>query len=189
VRETAAARVYAETLLEVAREQGRVDALAEEAEALRAVLRGTPELVSFLASPRVERERKKAVLRDALSGRVSDMMVRFLEVVVDREREDLLDTILAELETLIAELRNEQPIEVTSAVPLEDSLRERLRETFARATGRRIVLRELVDPALMGGVVVQIGDMLIDGSVRTRLQNLRERLLRASQTAVAPAAD
>jgi F-type H+-transporting ATPase subunit delta len=189
VRETAAARVYAETLLEVARAQGQVDTLAEEAQALRAVLRGTPELGRFLDSPRVERESKKAVLRDALSGRVSDMMVRFLEVVVDREREDLLETILAELETLIGELRNEQPIEVTSAVPLDEALRDRLRETFARATGRRIVLRERVDPGLMGGVVVQIGDTLVDGSLRTRLQNLRERLLRASQTAVAPVAD
>jgi F-type H+-transporting ATPase subunit delta len=182
VRETAVARVYAETLLDVARDEGQLDAVAGEAETLRAVLKETPELERFLDSPRIEREQKKAALREALAGRVSDTTIRFLEVVVDRDREDLLEDILAEVSVLIAELRNEQRLEVTTTLPLSPALRERLRETFAGATGRRIVIGERVDASLMGGIVVQVGDTLIDGSVRTRLQNLRERLLRASQT-------
>lgn len=185
MRDTATPRIYAETLLQVAQDEGRVDAIADEAEAMRAVLRDTPKLSAFLESPRIGRETKKAVLRAALEGRVSETTVHFLEVVIERDRIELLEPILAELSALVGELRNEQRVVVTSAVPLTQALREQLRSTLARATGRGIVLRERIDPSLMAGVVVQVGDTLIDGSVRTRLQNLRERLLAASRAGAA----
>jgi F-type H+-transporting ATPase subunit delta len=76
---------------------------------------------------------------------------------------------------------------VAAAIPLDEPLRERVRETFARATGRRIVLHERVDPALKGGMVVQLGDTRIDGSVRARLEDLRARMLEAARAMPAQA--
>ena len=183
MRESTVARIYAETLFEVAREQGDVESVAAEVETLRQALRSAPELRRFLESPRIELEEKKAALRRALGGRLAPQTIRFLELVLDRERQEILSEIFDEFGDLIAELRNQQVLRVASAVPLDEALRERLRETFARATGKTIVLEERVDPALMGGVVVQLGDTRIDGSLRTRLENLRERMRRGARAA------
>lgn len=176
-----AARVYAETLLALAREQNALDRVAEEVEILRVALRKTPRLSAFLASPRIEAAEKRAALRSALGNRFSEQTLRFLEVVIERDRQELLPEILETFAARVAELRNQQVLEVASAVPLDDPLRQRVCETFARATGRRIVLRERVDPALQGGIVVQIGDTRIDGSLRARLEDLRGRMLEAAR--------
>ncbi len=176
-----AVRVYAETLLAIAREQDALDRVAEEVEILREALRDTPRLSVFLASPRIGAGQKRSALRAALGNRISEQTLRFLEVVIDRDRQELLPEILEAFAARVGELRNQQVLEVASAVPLDDPLRQRVRETFARATGRRIVLRERVDPALQGGMVVQIGDTRIDGSMRARLESLRARMLEAAR--------
>jgi F-type H+-transporting ATPase subunit delta len=181
---TAAARIYAETLLELALDKNALDRMAGEVEILRAALRETPHLRAFLTSPRIEAAKKRAALRAALRDRLSEETLRFLEVVIDRDRQELLPEILQAFAARVSELRNEQLLEVASAIPLDEPLRERVRETFARATGRRIVLRERVDPELMGGMVAQIDDTRIDGSVRARLEGLRTRMLEAARAVV-----
>lgn len=188
MRETTVARVYADTLLEVARERGQLDRIAEEVEALGRAFGESPRLRQFLASPSIAPEDKKAALGSALQGRFSAETQRFLELVVERRRQDLLETIFAEFGGRVAELRRQQPVAVVSAAPLSEALRERLRETLARATGREIVLEERVDPGLLGGLVVQLGDRRIDGSLRTRLDTLRERMRRGTRAGAAAAA-
>jgi F-type H+-transporting ATPase subunit delta len=183
--DAAAARIYAETLLEVAQDENALDRVAEEVEVVRRALRETPRLGDFLASPRIEAPGKKAVLRAALQDRLSEPTLRFLELVIDRRRQNILTEILEAFLARVGELRNEEILEVTSAVPLDETLRQRVRDTFARATGRRIVLRERVDPALRGGIVVQLGDTRIDGSLRARLDDLRRRMLEAARGAAA----
>ncbi len=179
-------RVYAGTLLDLAREAGRVDRVAAEVEALRAAWEAHPSLRAFLGSPRVEARQKKRALRDALGERLDELTLRFVELLVERERQDLLGEVLAEFAAQVGELRNQSVLEVTSATPLSEALRERVRQAFARATGREIVLRESVDAALVGGIVAQLGDTRIDGSLRTRLENLRERMLRGARAARPP---
>jgi F-type H+-transporting ATPase subunit delta len=179
------ARVYAETLLGAARERGALDRTAEEVDALRAVLRSTPRLADFLRSPRVPLDEKRGVLRRTLGERISAQTLRFLELVLERRRQDVLGDILDVFADRVRQLRNEEIVRVRSAVPLEAGLRRRLAEAFARATGRRILLEEEVDPELLGGIVVQVGDRRIDGSLRARLENLRDRMRRGAQAAAA----
>lgn len=162
-----------------------MEQVAADAEALRAAWEASPELRAFLESPRIEARQKKQAFRDALGDRLDELTLRFVELLVDRERQDLLGEVLAELAAEVGELRNQSVLEVTSATPLSDTLRERVRQAFARATGREIVLRERVDPSLVGGIVAQVGDTRIDGSVRTRLENLRERMLSGARGAPA----
>ena len=178
MRQTTVARVYAETLFDLAKGREAVDRTAGEVQVLQEALRAS-RLRRFLESPRVAGEEKKQVLRRSLGGRLSEETLRFLELVLEKGRGDLLDEILSEFGVLADKLRNRQTLEVASAVPLPDPLRERLRETFARATGSEILLHERLDPSLVAGIVVQLGDSRIDGSVRTRLENLRERMRRA----------
>jgi F-type H+-transporting ATPase subunit delta len=181
---TAAARIYAETLIEVALEKDALDRIAGEVEVLRTELREIPRLRAFLTSPRIEASKKGAALRAALRDRLSEETLRFLELVIERDRQEHFPEILQAFAARVSELRNEQLLEVASAIPLDEPLRERVRETFARATGRRIVLRERVDPELMGGMVAQIDDTRIDGSVRARLEGLRTRMLEAARAVV-----
>jgi len=185
MRETTVARVYAETLLEVARDRRAVDRIAGEVEALRGVLEQGPILRRFLESPRIAIDEKKSVLRGTLADRLSEETLRFLELVVEKRREALLDEILNEFGALVDELHNRRKLEVSSATPLPDDLRDRLREVFATASGSEIVLEERVDPRLLGGLIVQLGDLRIDGSLRTRLESLRHRMLQGARAAAA----
>jgi F-type H+-transporting ATPase subunit delta len=185
MRDTGIARVYAETLLAVARDRGSVEQVAAEVEALRDLLAATPRLLDFLRSPRIRLDEKRAVLRRTLGEQLSPETVRFLELVVERRRQELLGEILQAFSGLVRRLRNQEVVRVTSAVPLDDRLRVRLVDAFARATGREILLEEALDPELLGGVVVQVGDRRLDGSLRTRLENLRERMRRGAHAAAA----
>ncbi|MFN2433058.1 MAG: ATP synthase F1 subunit delta [Gemmatimonadota bacterium] len=185
MRESTVARVYAETLLELAREKDVVERVAGEVESLRTSFAGSPRLSQFLEAPEIQAGDKKALLRRGLGPRLSGETLRFLEVVVDRGRQELLPLVFDSFLDLVEELRNQETLAVTSAAPLGDELRGRLSETFARATGRRVVLEESLDPSLLGGVVVQVGDLRIDGSVRTRLENLRERMLAGARAGAA----
>jgi F-type H+-transporting ATPase subunit delta len=182
-RESSVARIYAETLLQLARDRNAVERTAAEVAALRQALQQAPDLRLFLETPRISEHEKKAVLRRTLSGMLSEETLRFVEVVLERGRQHLLPVILEGFEALAEEFGNRQTMEVTSAVPLPGPVRERLRDIFARLTGRVIVLQERLDPSLLGGVVVQLGDIRIDGSIRSRLDQLRERMLRATPAA------
>jgi F-type H+-transporting ATPase subunit delta len=184
-RDGAVARVYAETLLGVAREHGSLDRVAADVESLRRVLEGAPRLTDFLRSPRIPQHEKRAVLRRAFQQGLSPEVLRFLELVLERRRQDVLGDILRAFDERVRRLRNEEVVRVTSAVPLEPGLRARLVDAFARATGRRILLEETLDSDLLGGVVVQVGDRRLDGSLRSRLDDLRERMRRGAHAASA----
>lgn len=187
MRESTVARVYAETLLALATEHDVVPAVAEEAAALRESLVTTPRLGRFLQSPEIGPEEKLSALRRGLEGRLSSETLRFLDVVVRRGRQELLPLILETFAELVETSRNRETVQVTSAVPLADDLRRRLVTAFERATGHEIVLRVSLEPALLGGLVVQVGDTRIDGSLRTRLETLRERMLRGAHAAATAA--
>ena len=106
-----------------------------------------------------------------------ELTQRFLDMVIDKRREAILALVPVEFRRLSYELLNIQPTEVTSAAPLGADERAALSTALARRTGKRIELREAVDPALIGGAIVRIGDTILDGSVRGSLRRLRERLL------------
>ena len=103
--------------------------------------------------------------------------MRFFNLILNRRRADVLLDVYPEFHRLANELRNILPVEVTSAVPLTDAERDALGMALARRTGKRIVLQLAIDPAPMAGVVLRMGDRIIDGSVRSRLAQLRNRRL------------
>jgi len=170
-------RRYAKALFDVAQRQGAVDAVRADLEALRAVMRSTPQLGRVLRAPTIGAERKRQLVRAAFGGRMNPLTLRFLEMVISKEREEILPDVPAAFEHLAYQMLNLQPVQVTSAVPLGPQEREALAAALGRRTGKRIELHERVDPSLMGGAVVRLGDTIIDGSVQGQLRRLRERLL------------
>jgi F-type H+-transporting ATPase subunit delta len=169
--------LYAAALLDVAEERGEAERVGEELGALAAELERSPAFHSFVASPRVDAAARAAALERITRGRTTDTLADALQVLNRKRRIEHLPAVARAYAEELDRRRGRLPVRVTSALPLAAGQRERLRAAVAARTGREPVLEERVDPALLGGLVVQIGDEKIDGSVATKIQRLSEALL------------
>jgi F-type H+-transporting ATPase subunit delta len=175
-------RLYAEAILRVAEEKGQSEELLEELNGLVEYLDGNPDLDRFLASPMIEAEPREQVIEQAFRGRASDLLLDSLLVVNRKGRLAALRAIAAAYRAALRDLRGWVDIHIRTAVPLTAALRERLEGTLAANTGRKPTLIEKVDPAVIGGLVVEVEGRKIDASVASRLHDLSEALLaRASR--------
>lgn len=176
MREPTIARNYAEALLALARRAqdlagwGRM--IADVAGAVETDVR----LRRFLEAPQVSAEQKKAVLRKAYEDRAPRHFVLFLQKLVDNRRQMLLPQIAAQYHNLMDEAEGRVHAQVTVARPLDDAGRDAVAASLGRTLGKRVVPHVNVNPAILGGVVVKVGDTVMDGSVRRRLGILRTRL-------------
>jgi len=171
-----ASRRYAEALFQLAQETGQLDWLEQELEALVQITAGAPELRRLLDHPEVPRERKFGLLDRVLAGAVSPVLLSLLKLLVERGRQQALGAIAADFGALADAARGLLRVQVTSAVRLSEEQLERLTKVLSHLTGKRIALESEVDPEVLAGAQVRIGDRVIDGSARTRLERLRANL-------------
>jgi F-type H+-transporting ATPase subunit delta len=175
------ARVYAEALLNAAEKQHQADAVLEEFESLvQDVFRASPQFESFLASGVIDRDQKAVVIRSVFEGRASELFVNFFLVLNAHERLSLLRSILAAVRALRDQRARRLRVVVRTAVPLPDDQRGRLEHELREAFRLDPVLETRVEPALLGGLVVRVGDWVYDASVRTRIDTLRNQLMARS---------
>jgi F-type H+-transporting ATPase subunit delta len=174
--ELAVVRRYARALFDTAHTSGSVEQVEQDLKTVDETLRTVPQLDTVLKAPTVSVARKKTLLDYTFGGKVSPLTMRFLQLVIERRREGVLRDIYADFLRLANELRNILPVQVTAATPLTDQERVDLAAALTRRTGKQVVLQVSTDPALMGGVVLRLGDTIIDGSIRTRLAQLRSQL-------------
>lgn len=181
VQEQRVARVYAEALLNAAEKQNQADEILEELRSLIGELfQADPAIEVFFSSAAVGRKTKAEVIRTTFEGHVSQTFLNFLLVLNDHERLDLLRPILKAALELRDQRARRIRVQVRSAVTLPEDQRERLRQELERDFQLEPVLETQVDPELLGGVVVKVGDWLYDGSIRTQLENLRRQLIERS---------
>jgi F-type H+-transporting ATPase subunit delta len=172
------ARVYAEALLAAAEKQKAVEATGEDLNAfVSEVLDKDKAAEAFLSSPAVGKKAKNAVLAAALPGRASDLVRGLLGVLAKNNRLDLVRGVAAAYRQLLDERAGRVRVKVSAATRLSEAQREALAETLSSILKQQPVLDVRVDPDLLGGMVVQVGDRVIDTSVRTRLQTIRTLLL------------
>jgi F-type H+-transporting ATPase subunit delta len=175
--ELAVVRRYARALFDTANHSGTVEQVEGDLKTIDQVFRAVPHLTRVLRAPTISAGRKKELFSQTFGDRVGPLTLRFLTLLVDRRREDVLTDMYGEYQRLANEFRNILPVDVTAAVALTDMERDALAEALARRTGKRIFMRLAIDPSLMGGLIVRMGDTIIDGSVRSRLGQLRSLLL------------
>jgi F-type H+-transporting ATPase subunit delta len=172
------AQVYAEALLDAAAKQNQTAQVLDEFAALfEDIFRADPQFEVFLASGAISRKAKAAVIHRAFDGRSSDIFRNFLLVLNNHQRLDLLRGIWEATRELNDERGGRMRVQVASAVPLPDDQRERLLNELRRKYNKEPILTTNVDPSLLGGVVIRVGDWLFDSSVRTRLENIRKQLI------------
>ena len=174
----AVSRRYAQALLDAAEKQGQVDPAIEELEEVVAEVFGRfPRFTEMMASERVPTSERDRILVEVLGGRASDLMLRFLRVLNRHGRLGLIRAVAAEAR-LAWDRRNRRiPVLVRSVIPLGDDQIAALRDRLSGLVAGTPILSFSTDPALIGGLVVQIGDQLYDASVRSRLAKLRHRLI------------
>jgi F-type H+-transporting ATPase subunit delta len=172
------AQVYARSLFEVAQEQDKLDVVRDQIGQFADALDGSRELQTFFFSPYFSTEEKKDGLDKALEGE-DDVVRNFLAVLIENHRMPALFRIRRELDAMWREVNQLLPVQVTSAVELDEAVTRQIGEEIGRQTGRTVELSTNVDPDVLGGIVVRVGNSILDASIRTRLDRLRKQVARA----------
>lgn len=178
------ARVYAETLFRTASREDAVDAVDESLRSFTELLGERPDLDGFLTAPQIDASAKRGLVQRVFEGSLHPIVLRFLDLVIGKHRETALDEIVVAWATLLDERAGRASATVTTAVPIDATLLEKVRRALEQTTGKTIRLDHEVDRSLLGGIVIRAGDTVIDGSLRTRLKTLRGRLRAASAAPV-----
>ena len=168
-------RVYAEALLEAAREHDKVPQVREEFDDLVESLSASRELQEFLRNPQIESGTKRNVLEDLLEG-ANERLVNLVRLLLEKGRIAELEEVHEEWERLLAREERLLELDLTTAIELTDEEAEEIVKQIEQASGRRVVATRSVDPDLIGGIVIQAGSRRIDASVRGRLNQLRQEL-------------
>jgi F-type H+-transporting ATPase subunit delta len=167
---------YADALFGVARAEGVQAQVEDELFQFARALERSDELRNVLTDQAVPAEKRQAIVEDLLGQKASPVTTNLVGFVIGAGRARDLPGIVDRLVRRAADERQHEVAEVRSAVPLDDDQRTRLAEALSAATGKQVEVRVIVDPSVLGGLVATIGDTVIDGSVRHRLEQLKERL-------------
>ena len=175
------ARVYAEALFEAARDNDKLDAIHEQLDEFANAVADNRDLQVFLFSPYFSSAEKRDGISRAVSGAEPEL-VNFLELLAEKHRMPVIFRIRDRFDELWAEENRQLEVKLTSAVELDPEVVNRVRAEIERQTDRKIKLESSVDEGIIGGLVLQVGNMVVDASLRARLERLRKEVAQAALT-------
>src|ERR1700691_4432007 len=173
------AQVYARSLFEVAKEQNELDTVREQLGAFTDALNDNREVAIFFFSPYFATDEKKAGLERMITG-AEPIFMNFLEALLERHRMPAIFRISVSYEQMWEEENRLLPVQVTSAVPLDEQTVNSIGERIGKQTGRKIELSSEVDDGIIGGIVLRVGNVILDASIRNRLEQLRKQVAQAA---------
>jgi ATP synthase F1 delta subunit len=174
-----AARVYAEALFEVAKEKGKLETLHGQLAQVADAVSGDRDLQVFFFSPHFSSAEKCEGIRRAISGAEPELL-NFLDLLIEKQRMPEIFRIRQEFDRLWKQENRRIDVTVTSAVELDPAVVSRIGEEIERQTGEKVDLASRVDDDILGGLVLQVGNMVLDASIRTRLEKLRKSVASAA---------
>jgi len=175
---------YAQAIFELAAESKMLEQVERELQLVASTIDNYSDLSTLIYHPRVLGQAKKETITKIFASDVADIVLKFLLLLVDKRRETVLPAIIREYVKLANEARNIVEAQVTVAMPLDSDQEKALINKLGLVTGKTIVLKTQIDKAIIGGVIVQIGDKLIDGSIARQLQILKKTLLNTEVTGI-----
>jgi F-type H+-transporting ATPase subunit delta len=167
---------YADALFSVARAEGALSEVEDELFRFSQTLQGSDELRNALTDEHIPAARRQQIVEDLLDGRASRVTTALVSLVVATGRARDLPAIIKQLVERSAAEANKEVAEVRTAVNLTEAQRKKLVTALNKATGKQVELKVVLDPTVLGGIVAQVGDTVIDGSVRSRLDQLKQAL-------------
>lgn len=173
------AEVYARSLFEVAKESGKLDTVREQLGQVADAVDDSRDLQTFFFSPYFSSDEKKEGLTKVLEG-ADETVANFLGLLVEKHRMPAVFRIRQRFEALWQEENKVLPVQITSAVALDESTVRNIGDRIGERTGRKIELSSEVDPDILGGLVLQVGNNVLDASIRNRLENLRKQVARGA---------
>lgn len=171
----ALARRYAQALYEIAL-QSDLDVIEAELKDLTGLIEQNAEVAHVLYHPHISLSEKKALMEKLFAGHLGETVRHFLHLLIDRRRQNILPDITREFSYLADQARNIVEAKVASATPLSENQETRIQSELVRITGKKVRIVKEIRPELIGGVLVQIGDRVIDGTVAYKLQQMRQSL-------------
>jgi F-type H+-transporting ATPase subunit delta len=169
------ARVYGRSLFEVALEQGKLDELREQLAQFADAVDGNHDLAVFFFSPYFSTQEKQDALGHLLDG-ADPILLNFLNLLIENHRMPVIFRIRHEYERLWDEENKMLPVEITSAIALDEQTTESLGRTIGERAGRKVTLAARVDPDILGGIIIRVGNSILDASIRNRLEQLRRHV-------------
>jgi F-type H+-transporting ATPase subunit delta len=173
------AEVYARSLFEVAKDDGKLDTVREQLGQVADALAESRELQVFFFSPYFSSDEKVEGLSKAISD-VDETVGNFLQLLVEKHRMPALFRIRQRFEALWQDENKILPVQITSAIELDEQTVSNIGARIGERTGRKVELRSDVDPTILGGIVLQVGNNVLDASIRNRLENLRKHVARGT---------
>lgn len=164
---------YAKSLLELAQEKGILEKVYADMQYFTRTLDANRDLHLVLGNPIVKHDKKLAILNAVFGKDVSELTLAFFRIITQKNREAILESVAREFVTQYNEVKGIQKASVTTAVPLTPELRASFQKKVEAHTGKTVELQEIVNPAVIGGYVLRIGDQQIDDSIRTNVQKLK----------------
>ncbi len=172
------AQVYARALFEAAKEHDVVDEVRQQLDQFATAMNENRELAVFFFSPYFSSQEKKEGLERAVSG-ANELFMNFLEALVERHRMPVIFRIRERFESYWDEENRLLPVAVTSAIDLDPSIVDDIGKRIGEQTGRNVELSSAVDPDILGGIVLRVGNFILDASIRNRLEQLRKQVAQA----------
>jgi F-type H+-transporting ATPase subunit delta len=173
------ARVYSRALFEAAKESDKLDELKQQLDEVADAFDSNRELTTFFFSPYFSTEEKKDGLRRVLEG-ADEELLNFLELLLENHRMPAIFRIRRQFDELWQEENRLLPVQVTSAIELDEDTIKGIGDAIGRQTGRKIELHSEVNPDILGGIVLRVGNSILDASIRNRLDRLRKQVAKAA---------
>jgi F-type H+-transporting ATPase subunit delta len=167
---------YARALFEMAQAEGVISRVEEELFRLRELLKNNSDLLEFLKDPNVRHEGKRKALSDLFQGRVHPLVLNALITLSDQDRAGRVLQVIEEFSASAAGATQKVSGEITTAIPLDNATLNRLATELSRITGKSVQLFQKVDPLILGGAIIKVGEQIINGSLRRKLDQIKERL-------------
>jgi F-type H+-transporting ATPase subunit delta len=169
------AQVYSRSLFQVALEQGKLDLLREQLGQFADAVSENHDLAVFFFSPYFSTKEKQEALGRMLDG-AEPILLNFLNLLIENHRMPVIFRIRQEYERLWDEENKTLPVEITSAIALDETTTESLGRTIGERAGRKVTLAARVDPDILGGIIIRVGNSILDASIRNRLEQLRRHV-------------
>ncbi len=167
---------YSRAIFELAEDTHQRDAVFHELWTVHQAIENRPKLLQLLQSPLITREEKRSLIEGILGPNSSALSKQFLNLLVDKNRTDLFPFIVARLQDVIRKKQGIQEAIVVTARELHSSILQLLEKALEKSTGKKMLLRSEVNPEILGGIQIRMGNRMIDGSVRTKLDTLETQL-------------